>query len=97
MVRNVKRLALAGAFLMVAAPAFAQVPPQVNPLGVDLDPLHLFTPAQAPAPAPEAEPRMHRPMHHRMMRHRMMSHHMMSHHMMKKPMMKKSMMKEDAK
>ena len=83
MVLNFKKLALAGAFLMVAVPAFAQVPPQVNPLGIDLDPLHLFSPA--PMAAPEAPPMM---MKKRMMKRRMM----MKKPMMKKPMMKKKMM-----
>ncbi len=92
MVRNVKRLALAGAFLTIAAPAFAQVPPQINPLGIDLDPFHLFTPAAAPV-APEPAPMMH----HRMMHHRMVHHTMMHHSMMKKSMMKKPMMSHDAK
>ena len=93
MVHKFKALALAGAFVMIAAPAFAQVPPGINPLGVDLDPLHIFSPATPPTPAPE--PMM---MHHRMMHRPMMHRSMMMHHsMMKKKMMmkKRMMMKKD--
>ena len=99
MVRKFKSLALAGAFVMVAAPAFAQVPPGINPLGIDLDPLHIFSPATPPAPAPEPmmmRPRMHRSMmmHKKMMmkKEMMMKNKMM---MKKKMIMKKEMMKKD--
>lgn len=97
MVLNLKKLALAGAFTIVAAPAFAQVPPALNPLGVDLDPFHIFTPA--PAAAPEAAPAAAGApmMHHRMRHHHMMMHHHTMHKkMMHKKMMKKPMMKKGA-
>ena len=89
MVRKFKSVALAGVLMMVAAPAFAQ-DLNINPLGlplvpnsVDIDPLHIFTPAAAPAMAPA--PMMKKPMmHHKMM--------MKTKMMMKKPMMKKKMM-----
>ena len=97
MVRKFKALALAGAFVMVAAPAFAQVPPGINPLGVDLDPLHIFSPATPPAPAPEPMMMHHRMMHRPMMHRPMMHRPMMHHSMMKKKMMLKNkmMMKKD--
>ena len=52
MVRSFKTLALAGAMMTVAVPAFAQGLPGLNSLGIDLDPFHIFTPAPAVAPAP---------------------------------------------
>ena len=73
MISKIKKIALAGAFALVAAPAFAQVPPQINPTGIDLDPLHIFTPVTpAPPPMVEPAPRRHRAMHRRMMKKRMM-------------------------
>jgi hypothetical protein len=76
--------------MMVAAPAFADIlPPGLNPLGLDLDPFHIFSPA--PAPEAPAAPMMHHHHHH----HHMMMHHkkmmMMHKHkmMMHKKMMKK--------
>lgn len=53
MVRMLKPLALVGAALFLsAAPAFAD-DLNLNPLGLDLDPFHIFTPAPPPpAPAP---------------------------------------------
>ncbi len=82
MVQKFKSLALAGALMMVAAPAFAQ-DINLNPLGLDLDPFHIFTPAPA-APAMEKPMMMHH--HHKMMHHKMM--------MNKKMMMKKKMEKK---
>lgn len=86
MVRKFKSIALAGAFVMVAAPAFAQMPPAMNPLGIDVDPFHIFT----PAPAPEPAPMMMKPHHHHMMMHHKKM--MMMHK--KKMMMHKKMMKK---
>ena len=80
MVSKFKSIALAGALSVFAAPAFAQVPPMLNPLGLDLDPFHIFSPAPA-APAPMMEKKMHHK--HMMMHHKKM----MMHH--KKMMMKK--------
>ena len=85
MVRKFKTVAFAGALMMVASPVFAQELPLIGNLnlpvvsGLDLDPMHIFTPAPEPAAAPA-------PM--------MKKHHMMKHHMMKKKMMmkKKKMM-----
>ncbi|MCX8253320.1 exported protein of unknown function [Beijerinckiaceae bacterium RH AL1] len=110
MVNKFKSIALAGVLAFVAAPAFAQngAPivgdlPIINGLplvgdnasGLDLDPLHIFTPAPAPMAAPAPAPMMH---HHMMMHHHhhMMMHHshMMMHHshmMMHHKMMKKAM------
>ena len=82
MVRTFKSLALAGARTMAAVPAFAQ-DINLNPLGLDLDPFHIFTPAPA-APAAPA-PMMMKHHHHHMMMHKKM----MKHKMMKKKMMKK--------
>ena len=43
MVRFIRITAVAGGALVLSAlPVFAQVP---NPLGLDLDPFHIFTPA----------------------------------------------------
>ena len=88
MVNKFKTIALAGALMMVAAPAFADIlPPGLNPLGLDLDPFHIFSPAPAPeAPAPMM---MHHHHHHMMMHHKKMM--MMHKHkmMMHKKMMKK--------
>ena len=70
MVNKFKAIALAGAFVMVAAPAFAQVPPVLNPLGLDFDPFHIFTPAPM-----KKEPMMmkkHHMMHKKMMKKKMM-------------------------
>jgi hypothetical protein len=86
MAQTFKTVALAAAFAVVAAPAFAQVPPQINPLGVDLDPLHIFTP-DAPPPPPAPEPMMMHHHHH----HMMMRHHMMHKKMMMKKMDEKKM------
>ena len=98
---HLKSIAVAGALLIFAAPAFAQSI-NTNPLGlplvpnsVDLDPLHIFTPAPKPA-EPMMMHRMHhhRGMHHHAMHHRMMKH-MAKKHMAKKKMMsKKKMMKK---
>ncbi len=84
MVGMFKSIAVAGTLLMVAAPAFAQSI-DTNPLGLplvpkslDLDPLHIFTPASKPM------------MHHRMRHHRAMHHRMMK-PMAKKKMAKKKM------
>ena len=102
MVSKFKSIALAGALMFVAAPAFAQqgVPlvgdlPIINGLplvgdnasGLDLDPFHIFTPAPA-APAPAPMMMMHH--HHHMMMHH--HHMMMMHH--KKMMMHHKMMKK---
>ena len=65
MVRMFKPLVLVGAALIVSSvPALAQ---GTGPLGLDLDPFHIFTPAPAPEAAP-APPMMkkHR-MHKKMM------------------------------
>ncbi|WP_158811393.1 hypothetical protein [Beijerinckia sp. L45] len=52
MVRMFKPLALVGvALFLSSAPAFAD-DIDLNPLGLDLDPFHIFTPAPAPAPEP---------------------------------------------
>ena len=83
--RKFKSIALAGALMVVAVPAFAQSG-NMNPFGIDLDPFHIFTPAPPPPQVDIAPPMggMHRMRHgHRMM---------MRKHMMKKPMMKKKMM-----
>jgi hypothetical protein len=62
MVRMFKPLTLVGAIVVLsAAPAFAD-DINLNPLGLDLDPFHIFTPAPAPAPAPV----MHKHHHHHM-------------------------------
>ena len=65
MVSKFKSISLAGALTVFAAPAFAQIPPMLNPLGLDLDPFHIFTPAPTP-PAPMMEKKM---MHKKMMMH----------------------------
>jgi hypothetical protein len=66
MVRMFKPLALVGATLLLSAvPAFAD-DMNLNPLGLDLDPFHIFTPA--PPPPPPA-PMMHHHYHHH---HKMM-------------------------
>ena len=50
MVRMFKPLALVGAVLIASsAPAFAQA---TGPLGIDLDPLHIFTPVPAGSTGP---------------------------------------------
>lgn len=77
MVSKFKSLALAGALMMVAAPAFAQ---DANVLGLDLDPFHIFTPAPAPAAAPAPMMKHHK---------KMMMHHKKKMMMHKKMMMKK--------
>ena len=79
MVSKFKSIALAGALTVFAAPAFAQVPPMLNPLGLDLDPFHIFSPA--PAPMMMEKPMMKKPMMHKKMMHKKM--------MKKKMMMKK--------
>ncbi len=79
MIRKFKLLALAGVLMISASPAFAEdmMAPLMAPLaGMDMDPLHIFTPAPAPAAAPV-------PM--------MKKHHMMKKHMMKKKKMMKKM------
>jgi hypothetical protein len=61
MIRRLKPLALVGALLALsAAPAFAD-DINLNPLGLDLDPFHIFTPE--PAPPPPA-PMKHHHHHH---------------------------------
>ena len=71
MVVPFKSIALAGALMLVAAPAFAQntdpfgigalIGGATAPLGaVDLDPLHIFT----PAPAPKHKRKHHSRGHH---------------------------------
>ncbi len=77
MVRIFKPLALVGAALIVSSvPAMAQ---GTGPLGLDLDPFHIFTPA--PAPAPAAKPMMEK---RKMQGHKMHGHKMHGHKMMKK-------------
>ena len=90
--RKLKSIALAGALMMAAAPAFAQdnnLLPfglNANPLGLDLDPFHIFTPAPPPPQVNIAPPMVRG---HRMMRRA--SHGRM---MMKKKMAHKMMMKK---
>ena len=96
MVCKFKSIAVAGALMMVAAPAFAQDMqlPLVGDMGgmmsgmggLDLDPFHIFTPAPAAAPMMMKKPMMHK---HMMMHHKMMSSKMM---MKKKMMMEKKPM-----
>ncbi len=65
MVRMFKPLVLVGAALIVSSvPALAQ---GTGPLGLDLDPFHIFTPAPAAAPAPAPMMKKHR-MHKKMMK-----------------------------
>ena len=92
--RKFKSIALAGALMMVAAPAFAQAG-NTNPFGIDLDPFHIFTPAPPPPQVNIAPPmggmhRMHR-MHRMAHGHKMMMRKKM---MSKKMMMHKKMMKK---
>lgn len=64
MVRFMKIAAFAGGSLIFSAlPVFAQVP---NPLGIDLDPFHIFTPAPPPPPvvAPVVVHHHHHHWHH---------------------------------
>jgi hypothetical protein len=69
MVRMFKPLALVGAALLLsAAPAFAD-DINLNPMGIDLDPFHIFTPAPPPPPPPA--PMMHHHHHHHMMKKKM--------------------------
>ncbi len=84
-------IALAGALMVVSAPAFAQSG-NMLPFGIDLDPFHIFTPAPPP-PQVNIAPtsmgahrmhRMHRPFHGRMMKKMAMKKKMMAHKMMKK-------------
>ena len=69
MVRTLKLAALAGALALVVTPALAQLElPIVGVLptpgnGLDLDPLHIFTPAPAEAP-PDAAPAPMKKHHH---------------------------------
>ena len=70
MVRTLKLAALAGALALVVTPAFAQLDfPIVGELptpghGLDLDPLHIFTPAPAEAPAEAPAPMKKKHHHH---------------------------------
>ncbi len=67
MIRMFKPIALVGAVLIASSvPALAQ---GTGPLGLDLDPFHIFTPAPAPAPAPMM---MKHKMHKKMMHKKMM-------------------------
>ena len=79
MTRKFASIALAGALMVTAAPAFAQdtnLNPfglNLNPLGLDLDPFHIFTP-NPPPPAMAPAMRGHRMVrgHKMMMRKKMM-------------------------
>lgn len=74
MVRKLKALALAGALMAVATPVFADdlftpLAPIVAPImapfaGIDMDPLHIFTPAPAPVAAPAPMMKKHHAHHH---------------------------------
>ena len=79
MVRKFKSLVLAGALVMAASPVFAEdfLAPIFAPItSLDMDPLHILTPAPA-APAAAPAPMMKK--HH-------MKHHMMKHKKMMKKM-----------
>ena len=73
MVGTFKKTALAGALVLVVTPAFAQLElPIVGVLptpgnGLDLDPLHIFSPAPAEAPAAAPAPMKKHHHHHKMM------------------------------
>ena len=94
--RKLASIALAGALMVVAAPAFAQdtnLMPfglNLNPLGLDLDPFHIFTPAPPPPqvnlapPAMRGHRMMRRPFHGRTMKKMAMKKKMMAHKTMKK-------------
>ena len=71
MVRTLKLAALAGALALVVTPVFAQLDlPIVGTLptpghGLDLDPLHIFTPEPAPEPAAAPAPMKKHHHHHK--------------------------------
>ena len=68
MVRYMKIAAFAGGSLIFSAlPVFAQVP---NPLGIDLDPFHIFTPAPPPPGAPVIIHHHHFHHHHHLHHHK---------------------------
>jgi hypothetical protein len=76
MVGFLKIAAVAGGALIASAlPVVAQ---SLNPLGIDLDPLHIFTPAPPPPGAPAVYEHHHHWHHHHW--HHVHHHHGRHHH-----------------